>query len=197
MRFLLFTLIFYILPSYLYNHEISQLKNKKIQMKKLILFLISVVFAGLTQAQTYDSVPPYLKTKEIPSFNILQTDSSWFRTKDLPAKQSTVIIYFNPECGHCQNTADELSKNIANFPNVTFLWVTYLSPMNEIETFKKNFNLDSNPNIHFGKDPQYFIPAFFRVEQTPFVALYNPKGKLEKAWPMYFSVAELQKALAK
>lgn len=152
---------------------------------------------GFVNAQTYDSIAPYLRTKEIPSFNILQTDSTWFRAQDLPKNNSTVIIYFNPDCGHCQQTAEKIAEKMNSFKDVTFLWVTYLSPMEEIEAFKKQFKLASYSNVHFGKDPQYYIPSFFRVEQTPFVALYDAKGKYVKAWPMYFTVNELTKSLRK
>lgn len=166
-------------------------------MKKLLAVLIVLLSLNALQAQTYDSVPPYLRSKEIPSFNILQTDSSWLRVKDLPKNQPTAIIYFNPDCGHCQVTAEQISKSMTDFQTVTFLWVTYLSPMAELEQFKKQFNLDKYPNVHFGKDPQYYIPSYFRVEQTPFVALYDAKQKLVKAWPMYFSVNELKNSLKK
>lgn len=166
-------------------------------MKKLltVFFLLSAL--RTLKAQSYDSIPPYLKTKEIPSFNILQTDSSWFRLQNIPKNQATVIIYFNPDCGHCQETAKKVSEKMEDFKNVTFLWVTYLSPLEEIENFKKDFKLSAYPNVHFGKDPQYYIPSYFRVEQTPFVALYDSKGKLVKAWPMYFNVDDLRKALRK
>ncbi|MFT4203369.1 MAG: redoxin domain-containing protein [Chitinophagaceae bacterium] len=165
-------------------------------MKKAFLLIVTILSMGFAQAQEYDSVPPYLKNKELPSFNLLQEDSSWFRPKDLPKNQPTVIIYFNPDCGHCQETAKKISENMADFQNVTFLWVTYLSPLDEIATFQKDFKLDL-PNVHFGKDPQYYIPSFFRVEQTPFVALYDANGKLAKAWPMYFRTEELKKVLEK
>lgn len=164
-------------------------------MKQLISFLVSILFVSIAGAQTYDSVPPYLKTKELPSFNILQTDSSWFRLQNLPVDKPTAIIYFNPECGHCQETAQKISESMEAFKDVTFLWVTYLSPLEEIETFKKNFKLDGYSNVHFGKDPQYYIPSYFRVEVTPFVALYDTQHQLVKAWPMYFTVNDLKKNL--
>jgi len=166
-------------------------------MKKLLFILVSILAVSFAQAQGYDSIPPYLKAKVIPSFNIQQTDSTWFRTQDLPEKQPTVIIYFNPDCGHCQETAKKISEKMTDLQNVTFIWATYLSPMETIETFKKDYKLENYPNVHFGKDPQYFIPSFFRVEYTPFVALYNAKGKLVKAWPMDFTVDDLKKELGK
>lgn len=166
-------------------------------MKNLLTTVLFIFSFGATYAQTYDATPPYLKTKEIPSFNILQADSSWFKKENLPKDQPTVIIYFNPDCGHCQLTAKEMSESMGDFKNVTFLWVTYLSPLEEITKFQSDFKLSSYPNVHFGKDLQYFIPSFFRIEQTPFVALYDKNLKFVKAWPMYFKVSELKKALIK
>ncbi|PZP44402.1 MAG: hypothetical protein DI598_14565, partial [Pseudopedobacter saltans] len=163
-------------------------------MKKLLFIAIAFFVVDFAHAQSYDSIAPYLKTKEIPSFNILQTDSSWFRTQDLPKGQPTVFIYFNPDCGHCQETAKKIGEEMNSFKQVTFVWATYLSPMEEIEAFKKEYKLSGYPNVHFGKDPQYFIPAYFRVEQTPFVALYDGNQQFVKAWPIYFTDKEHKKA---
>ena len=164
-------------------------------MKRASFILVAILVAAFVQAQTYDSVPPYLRTKELPSFHVLQTDSTWFRLQDLAKNQPTVIFYFNPECGHCQETARKISESMPDFRNVTLLWVTYLSPMQEIETFKKDFGLAQYPDVHFGKDLQYYIPSYFRVETTPFVALYCKVCKLVKAWPKYFTVDDLKKQL--
>ena len=50
--------------------------------------------------------------------------------------------------------------------------------MDEIKTFARNFDLLYHKNIRIGRDPNYIIPAYFRVKYTPFIALYNSKGKI-------------------
>jgi hypothetical protein len=36
--------------------------------------------------------------------------------------------------------------------------------------------------VRVGRDPQYFIPSFYRVTRNPFVVVYNKQGLLEKVY---------------
>jgi len=88
-----------------------------------ILLIVMVAFIN-AKAQK-DTLPPYKQVPFIPPFTIQLTDSSNFSKKDLPKKTPVVIIYFNPECGHCQDEAKELAKNMDKFKKIFFLMVTY------------------------------------------------------------------------
>src|ERR1700754_1566271 len=93
------------------------------QLSFLLLLLLPVVFV---KAQPKDSLAPYLREPAIiPPFKILLADSSTFSKKDLPKKKFVVITYFNPECGHCQDEAKELSKNMSRFKNAFFVMAAY------------------------------------------------------------------------
>jgi thiol-disulfide isomerase/thioredoxin len=152
--------------------------------------MMSFVFAN---AQTKDSVPPYLKEPVIiPPFKILLTDSSVFSKKDLPKKKFIVITYFNPECGHCQDEAEELSKNMNKFKNVFFVMAAY-KEMDRVKEFSKRFGLDKFPNVKIGRDTQYFLPVFYAVQSTPFTAVYDKKGKFVRAFENGFTIEQLEK----
>ena len=91
------------------------------------------------------------------------------------------MLYFSPECGHCQLTAHEFMKDAKRFKDVFFVWVSY-QPMEEIKTFADNYKMLKAKNIAVGRDPKYYIPSFFRVKYTPFIAAYNKDGKLIAAF---------------
>jgi thiol-disulfide isomerase/thioredoxin len=93
----------------------------------------------------------------------------------------TIIIYFSPDCGHCQHEATEISKNMDSLKNAFFVFVAYKS-LEDIQGFTSYYQLDKFPNVRVGRDPQYFIPSFYRVTRTPFVVVYNKKGLLEKVY---------------
>jgi hypothetical protein len=40
--------------------------------------------------------------------------------------------------------------------------------------------LDKFPNIKVGRDLKYFIPAYYKVAFTPFMAIYNSQGLFSK-----------------
>ena len=147
-------------------------------MKKLVVLFIVVLKINSIQAQDYDTVPPYEKDSfHIPSFTVLQTDSVFINDKKIPKDKPVVIIYFSPECGHCQITADEFSKKMKEMKNIFFVWVSYY-PLPEIKEFAKKFNLQQFNNIIIGRDPNYAIPSYFRVKFTPFMAVYNKEHHL-------------------
>lgn len=150
-------------------------------MKHVWIFLFIIINGTCASAQTPDTVPPYKKNPHIPSFNILQTDSTWFTNKQLPKYQYTAIIYFSPTCGHCQFTAQDLVKKMDSLKNVFFVFVSYNS-IEEIREFSIKYGLPVFRNVRIGRDPKYFIPSFYRVEATPFVAVYNRKGILMKVF---------------
>jgi thiol-disulfide isomerase/thioredoxin len=160
------------------------------QWSLLFVLLISSVFVN---AQTKDSLPPYLKEPVIiPPFNILLTDSTTFSKKDLPKKKFIVITYFNPECGHCQDEATALAKNMNKFKNVFFVMAAY-KELSLIKEFSEDFGLNTFTNLRIGRDTQYFLPAYYAVRQTPFTAVYDKKGKFVKAFENGYTIEELEK----
>src|SRR3954470_13141243 len=151
-------------------------------MKTLITFLFSSCFLSVVNAQQFDTIPPYRKDSTIPAFSILQTDSTWFNKEALPGNKPVVIIYFNPECGHCQLTAHEFDQKKNKLKNVFFIWVTYDTSFKEIKSFAAEYKLLDEKNIRIGRDPKYFVPSFYRVKFTPFMAVYGKNGKLVKTY---------------
>ncbi|QES89034.1 TlpA family protein disulfide reductase [Rhizosphaericola mali] len=164
-------------------------------MKKLVLALVLILSAQLGFSQTYDSIAPYKKDKNMPTFQVLLTDSTWYSNTTNNHNQPTLIIYFNPDCDHCQHMAASFEKDMDAFKNVNLLWTTYLAPLDELKNFSHSYNLDKYPNVYFGKDPNYAIPAFFRVEYTPFVALYDKNNKLVHTWTLNVSADEIKFSL--
>jgi len=151
-------------------------------MKKILFLLIIVLKINSAQAQDYDTIPPYQKDSlHIPQFSVLKTDSSYTSEQIIPKGKPAVIIYFSPECGHCQITADEFSKKMTEMKDIYFVWVSYY-PLPEIKGFAKKFNLYQFTNITIGRDENYKIPSYYRVKFTPFMAIYNKEHHLIKTY---------------
>ena len=147
-------------------------------MKQILLFIIIAARINSIHAQDYDTIPPYQKDSlHIPAFTVLQTDSSFTNDKKIPGNKPVVIIYFSPECGHCQLTAQEFGEKMKDMRNIFFVWVSYY-PLPEIKEFAKKFNLQQFTNIIIGRDQNYTIPSYYRVKFTPFMAIYNKEHHL-------------------
>jgi len=165
-------------------------------MKQLVIFfLLAIPFVSISQNNNYDTLAPYLKTKKIPEFSVLdchstKADSVWINNKSLPAGKPIVFVYFSPECSHCEYETEEIKKHMDSLKNATFVFVSY-HPMEKIKAFYDKYELSKFSNIVMGRDPQYYIPSFFRVEFTPFVAVYTPQGNFVKAYKQGADITEL------
>jgi thiol-disulfide isomerase/thioredoxin len=161
-------------------------------MKKLFIVVVYLLFSSCLMAQNKtDNGAPYLKDKNLPAFNLLLPDSTYFTPDQLPKYDFTTIIYFSPDCGHCQHTAKELVHSMDSLKNVFFVFVAYKS-LDDIKGFASYYGLDKFQNVRFGRDPKYYVPSFYRVEATPFVAIYNRNRELVKVFdPPHSPVMEI------
>ena len=151
-------------------------------MKFFTFIAFFLLVGGCVSAQTKPDEAAYKKDPHIPAFNILLPDSTWF-TKDQisPKYDYTIIIYFSPDCGHCQNSAKEIVMKMDSLKNAFFVFVAYKT-LDEVSGFASYYGLDKFANVRVGRDPKYYIPSFYRVTRTPFVVVYNKKGLLEKVY---------------
>jgi thiol-disulfide isomerase/thioredoxin len=167
-------------------------------MKYSIIFfclLITLPVIAYNQSTNYDTLAPYLKTKLVPNFNVLscistKQDSVWINNAALPKDKPVVFVYFSPECSHCELETEAIKKHMDSLQNAFFLFVSY-HPIEKIKAFYDKYELAKYPNIRMGRDPKYFIPSFFRVEFTPFVAVYDKNKNFATAYKQGADMSEL------
>ena len=169
-------------------------------MKKIIsLFIVAILFGAPQQVTAQDNAPvrpdaPYLTNKNIPEFNLLLTDSSNFSQKNIPKSKYTIIIYFSPDCGHCQHEATEVVKYMDSLKHVFMVWAGSRS-IPELKAFGEKYGFNACPNIVYGQDQHYSIPSYYQVKYTPFVAVYDSKKQFIRAYEMGVEVPELLKLI--
>lgn len=166
-------------------------------MRKLILaFLLMTGVGNFVQAQQSDSSAPYRKRPTLPTFQILQSDSTWFTDSKIPAGHPVVIVYFSPECGHCQLEAEDIVKHMNELKNAFFVMVSYHSPQ-DIGGFAHKYQLEGLDNVRLGRDTEYYLPSFYQVTQTPFIAVYDAKHQLVDIFRNGAGAEKLAKAINK
>ena len=62
-----------------------------------------------------------VNSQAVPSFKITLSNNKVFNAADLPKGKPVVLIYFDPDCDHCQKLMTELFKKINNFKINEFL----------------------------------------------------------------------------
>ena len=143
---------------------------------RLFYFLAAVLFSLSTLAQDADSSAPFRKNPVIPEFDLLKTDSTTHLTKaDIRPRQKTIIMFFSPECSHCQHQTEDMIAAIDSLKDVQIVMATY-QPFAEMVEFNKKYGIEKFSNIKLGRDTKYFFPPYYRMKSLPHLALYDDKG---------------------
>ncbi len=157
-------------------------------MKRLYLLLaFSLVTLGaFSQA---DTLPPYKQVPFVPPFKIQLANGNWFSKADMQNKP-TLILYFSPDCGHCQLETEELVTKAKPLNNFQIVMITSRS-FDEMKNFSDKYMLQKIPNIKIGSDTARFVTHFYKVKFTPFSAVYDKKGSLVKSYESGIDFDEL------
>ena len=169
-------------------------------IKRFVFFICLVIAAGCTNAQTNNGT--------IAHYRILKPDSTFTSWKDLKKDQPSMIIYFGVDCPHCQRLTMEMKQKMNVFKNIQIVMVTFSKTeypwMGMIKNFNRDYELAKYKNIVMGTEyPDYlqygFYPVqrYYKVETTPYIAIYDRKGKLTKAFSKEPKIDELVAAVKK
>jgi thiol-disulfide isomerase/thioredoxin len=157
-------------------------------MKAIILF--SFLFITLfSRAQ--------VAKDQLPSFKMTLHDGSHFSSGTLKKNTPVILIYFAPDCGHCQVLMKEFFKRVKDFDKAEVVMVTF-KPLPEVAQFVKDYKITRYKNIFVGReDPIFFFRYFYDLVNTPFTALFDKKGKLVQSYKVETPVPELVSRLKK
>lgn len=139
-------------------------------MKKLLLFLGFIITVGCTQAQTNLAMPHY---------RILKADSTYSTWADLNPHKPVMLIYFSPDCPHCQHLTLEMKQKMSSLKNIQIVMITWSKDFDirAIKDFYRDYGLKKYPGIVVGTEGYtYTVQRYFHIETTPYIAIYNKKG---------------------
>lgn len=152
-------------------------------MKKLLSLCVLVLLAGCIHAQT--------NIQNLPVYHILNQDSVKVTSANLKKNKPVMIIYFVPDCSHCQHLMYEMKPHMKELSDIQIVMITYtIYPM--IKEFYRNFDLAKYPNVTVGTEGYtYEMQRYFQVRTTPYIAIYDKHGKLVKSYPKAPDIKEL------
>ena len=169
-------------------------------MLKRFLLLIYLLFAGISllqaQQEKRDSLP-YQKYPTLPAFNILLQDSTTiFNTYNIPEGRPTVLMFFSPDCDHCQQTTKALMDRMDSLSHVQFYLFTPMS-LTMIRAFGREMKVNGHKNVMLGQEYQSFFPRFYGANFVPYVAIYDRKKKFVKMFEGRVRMEDLMPLLLK
>ena len=164
-------------------------------MRLVILFCFIFLLSnkGYSQQATKaanDTLAPYQRNHYIPAFSIQTPDSSWFHKSNIKEKKPALILYFSPDCGHCQLETEAILTKMKDLSNLQIVMITS-RPYEDMLNFANHYKINRFHGVKIGSDPARLITRFYDVKFTPFSALYDKKGKLVKVYKDGINMNEL------
>ena len=134
-------------------------------------------------------------SQPIPLFKMTLSDNKIFNSTDLPKNKPLILIYFDPECDHCQKLMKEFFKKINEFKRAEIVMVTFKS-VDELAAFEKKYNTIKYSNMNVGTEgTSFYLRMYYRLMTMPFTAVYDKKGNLNYSYRKETPVEDLIKRL--
>ena len=128
---------------------------------------------------------------KLPPFRIMQSNGTIFKAEQLPFEKPILIIYFSPDCDHCETFMKEFFKRAADFTKASVVMVTYL-PVAEVTKFIAEFNISHYSNIYVGTEgSSFFLKNYYKLLDMPFAALYDKNGNIMASYRSNIPLNEL------
>jgi len=145
--------------------------NMKYRIFLQCFLILSIVSACSRPSQKKDEAPA---RNDLPKMLITTLAESTVNTHDLEGE--VIIIFFQPDCDHCQREAKEIRDHLDAFKKYNMYFVTS-NPKFEVERFVKDYDLAGHSNVHFGVTTTEQILNSFGPIPAPSMYIYSD-GKL-------------------
>ena len=163
-------------------------------MKNIICLLFFVCLCKLVAAQT-DSTVLYYSLKNVPAFTITKVpDSTKFTKVDLLKANPSIIIFFSPDCEHCQKETQKLTAGMDLLKKPKIIMVSAMEHHFN-KTFFEDYKIADYPNIVMGREPTLLLGAYLKVQSLPTTFVYDKKGNFVKVFKGTIPVEEIAEIL--
>lgn len=157
--------------------------NRKLTIASLVIVValgagISIYFSKADDpkvgATTIPVMPP---VKDLPYLNVQMGDNTLVNLRDLEG--DIVLIFFNPDCDHCQDQARDIAANKSVFEKWQVYFIASLDAKTA-EEFGVNYRL-TEPNYRFGSSPvEDVFNAVGTLHEVPTIVIFKQSRLIRK-----------------
>lgn len=134
-----------------------------------VRFMVAILFVMTT-------LMLHAQKTKLPPFKMLQSNGKIFTAHDLPMGKPILIVYFSPDCDHCEKMLKEFFKQSSGFQKASIAFITYL-PVDQVSKFEKEYSLAKFSNMFAGTEgATFFVRNYYKIVDMPFAALYTRDG---------------------
>lgn len=92
--------------------------------------------------------------------------------------QPTIIMYFHPECEHCQYESGEIGRQKEQFEKVNMILITPDNSVKRVEAFARRYHLWEIDNLTILLDQNNRFKSHFGTQVVPTLIIYGLDKKL-------------------
>lgn len=156
------------------------------------LLLVLFAYACGSKEKPVEQIVEAPAINERPSMKIALADGNQVDVKALSHKM--VLVLFQPDCDHCQREAKEIHDHLGAFKDYQVYFISS-HPMQVINQFSKDYQLDNKPNVHFAFTTVDNVLNNFGPISAPSLYIYSEQGKLVKKFNGETDIQEIIKFL--
>jgi peroxiredoxin len=171
-----------------FYHVFNSHLQSGVIMKKAILPAIIIVAALLTIVFTAGIIAKDKANRDLsrnkltlPAFNFYSLDSVKYASEGNRDGLNTCVIYFDPECEHCEYETKLITQHINQFATTRIFMISNNSTA-KIKAFAQKFNLYQHKQIRLLWDKEYKFYTWFGHAPIPSTYIYNKDNRLVKEY---------------
>ena len=147
----------------------------KVLLSRIIVIGVVLALAACEKKkQPEQAMPP---VNELPAMLLTQKDGSIVDAKNLEGK--IVLIFFHPDCDHCQREAKEIEEHKDDFIGYKIYFISS-DPMPQLVKFEEDYHLGNLPNVTFATTRVEFIMGNYGPIAAPSLFIYSAERRLVK-----------------
>ena len=158
-------------------------------MRKRVKYLVVVVIVFVAGYLVVQIANKYNEKNEVeiriqtlPDAAFTSVFGDSINLQDFDSNQSLILIYFHPECEHCQYEAKEIGLRADEFNNCQLVMITPDDSLARIEKFCEEYQLWKIDNIEVLLDRESKFERTFGKAVLPSVYIYDKGQKLKKQY---------------
>ena len=154
--------------------------RKKISWSIISLSIIIIFGLVFLIFEKYESIQVKRENEKTMSKIILdKIDGSKIDLQNL-TNQPSIIFFFNTDCEHCQNEAEEIIKYKNNFKNRNVLWLS-IEPIENLLKFEEKYKIQETiPSLKIAKISITDLNKNFNISTNPTILIYKDKKLVRK-----------------
>lgn len=147
-------------------------------MKRSTIYILVVFlsFIMVNCAKTAkEKEQPFVAELAMPNFTLAKMqDSTMILSKDVSKEGIVLLMYFSPDCDHCQKEAEEYVSKKDSLSNIRTVWMSGdWAELKLINEFAKKYQIEELNPIAIGKDMRSSLVLYYDFQHVPYTAVYK------------------------